>query len=70
MSESWITLSDPDITSAELHAVAEVMQSPRLSSGPAVAAFEAAFADYVGRRYAIGSLAERFVWVLHLRFWE
>jgi perosamine synthetase len=53
MSESWITLSDPDITSAELHAVAEVMQSPRLSSDPAVAAFEAAFADYVGRRYAI-----------------
>ena len=46
--EVWITLSDPDITSAEMHAVAEVMQSPRLTGGPAVAAFEAAFAAYLG----------------------
>ena len=51
--EVWITLSDPDITSAEMHAVAEVMQSPRLTGGPAVAAFEAAFAAYLGRNYAV-----------------
>jgi perosamine synthetase len=53
MSESWITLSDPDITGAELHAVADVLQSPQLTGGPVVAAFEAAFAAYVGREYAV-----------------
>jgi hypothetical protein len=53
MSEPWITLSDPDITSAELHAVAEVLQSPQLTGGPAVAAFEAEFAAYVGRKHAV-----------------
>ena len=53
MSETWITLSDPDITTAELHAVAEVMQSPQITGGPAVAAFEAEFAAYVGRRHAV-----------------
>ncbi|CAN5375367.1 DegT/DnrJ/EryC1/StrS family aminotransferase [soil metagenome] len=51
--ESFIPLSDPDITVAEIEAVDSVMRSPRLSSGPAVEAFEAAFAAYVGRAYAI-----------------
>lgn len=53
MSEAWITLSDPDITGAELHAVAEVLQSPQLTGGPVVAAFEATFASYLSRRYAV-----------------
>lgn len=53
MTEPWITLSDPDITHAELAAMAEVMQSPNLTSGPTVPAFEAAFATYVGRKHAI-----------------
>jgi perosamine synthetase len=53
MSASWITLSDPDITTAELHAVAGVLQSPLLSGGPVVAEFETAFAAYLGRRYAV-----------------
>jgi dTDP-4-amino-4,6-dideoxygalactose transaminase len=54
MSEDvWITLSDPDITNAEMHAVAEVMQSPQLTGGPAVVAFEEAFAAYLGRKYAV-----------------
>nr|WP_213771886.1 DegT/DnrJ/EryC1/StrS family aminotransferase [Bradyrhizobium sp. dw_78] len=51
--DSFIPLSDPDITLAEIEAVDGVMRSPRLSSGPAVEAFEAAFAAYVGRKYAI-----------------
>lgn len=51
--DSFIPLSDPDITLAEIEAVDAVMRSPRLSSGPAVEAFEAAFAAYVGRKYAI-----------------
>ena len=50
---SFIPLSDPDITVAELEAVSAVLQSPRLSSGPTAEAFEAAFAEYVGRKYAV-----------------
>ncbi len=51
--ESFIPLSDPDITLAEIEAVDSVMRSPRLSSGPMVEAFETAFAAYVGRAYAV-----------------
>jgi len=50
---SFIPLSDPDITTAELEAVDVVLRSPRLSHGRVVEAFEAAFAAYLGRRYAI-----------------
>jgi perosamine synthetase len=51
--QSFIRLSDPDITLAELEAVDTVLRSPKLSSGPTVQGFEAAFAAYVGRKYAI-----------------
>ena len=53
MSQSWIPLSDPDISISELDAVSAVLQSPRLSQGPAVEAFESAFAAYLGRKYAV-----------------
>lgn len=53
MKPTWIKLTDPDITQAELEAVSEVLQSPRLSSGPAAEAFEEAFARYVGRKHAV-----------------
>jgi perosamine synthetase len=53
MSEDAIPLSDPDITMAELEAVTEQLKSPRLSHGPTVAAFEAEFAAYVGRKHAV-----------------
>lgn len=53
MSESGIPLSDPDITLAEIEAVTAVLKSPRLSSGPVVAAFEAEFAAYLGRQHAV-----------------
>ena len=46
-------MSDPDITAMELRAVSDSLVAPRLSSGPRVAAFEAAFAAYVGRRHAV-----------------
>ncbi len=52
---SFIPLSDPDITTAELAAVDAALRSPRISSGPTVEAFEAAFATYVGRKYAIAA---------------
>jgi len=50
---SFIPLSDPDITLAEIEAVDSIMRSTRLSNGPAVEEFERAFAAYLGRRYAI-----------------
>jgi dTDP-4-amino-4,6-dideoxygalactose transaminase len=51
--DTFLPLSDPDITIAEIEAVDAVMRSPRLSSGAAVEAFEAAFAAYLGRKYAV-----------------
>ena len=53
MKPTWIPLSDPDITHDELDAVSEVLQSPRISAGPVVQRFEAAFASYLGRRHAV-----------------
>ncbi len=53
MNLSFIPMSDPHVTAAEIKAVTDAMQSPRLSEGPAVEAFEAAFAGYTGRKYAI-----------------
>jgi dTDP-4-amino-4,6-dideoxygalactose transaminase len=49
----FIPLSDPDITLAEIAAVDATLRSPRLSCGPVVEAFEAAFAEYLGRKYAV-----------------
>ena len=48
-----IPLSDPDISLFELDFVSATLRSPRLSQGPMVENFEAAFASYVGRRHAI-----------------
>lgn len=53
IDSSFIPLSDPDVTESELDAVMTVLQSSRISSGPAVVAFERAFADYIGRAYAV-----------------
>jgi len=50
---SFIPLSDPDITLAEIGAVDAVLRSPRLSTGSLAESFEAAFAAYLGRKYAI-----------------
>jgi len=48
-----IELSGPDITQAEIDAVATVMRSGRLSLGPAVPRFEQAVAEYVGVKHAV-----------------
>lgn len=50
---TFIPLSDPDMTVAELEAVNLALQAPRLSAGPTVEAFEEAFAAYLGRKYAV-----------------
>lgn len=53
VNPTFIPLSDPDLTLAEIEAVEAVLRSPRLSSGAMVERFEAAFAGYLGRRYAV-----------------
>lgn len=53
MSESWITLSEPDYGEAEAAAVQAALARPRQSAGPLVEAFEAAFAAHASRRHAI-----------------
>jgi dTDP-4-amino-4,6-dideoxygalactose transaminase len=47
-------MSSPDLTGAEIQAVTGVLQSPVLSIGPRLTAFEHAVAAYVGTRYAVG----------------
>jgi len=51
--DGWIRLADPDVGAAEMGAVLAALQSPRLSAGPAVRAFESRFAQYVGRSHAV-----------------
>ncbi len=53
MSQGWIPLSDPDISLMELDAVSDILKSPRLSQGPAVATFESAFAEYTDREHGV-----------------
>ncbi len=48
-----INLSGPDITQAEIDAVLGVLNTTTLSLGPKLVEFETAFADYVGRRFAV-----------------
>jgi perosamine synthetase len=49
-----IPLSQPDITEAEVRAVAETLRSGRLSLGPRLEAFERLVAQRVKRQYGIG----------------
>ncbi|KAA3642790.1 MAG: DegT/DnrJ/EryC1/StrS family aminotransferase [Chloroflexi bacterium] len=53
MPEFLVPMSSPDITDAERQAVAQVLDTPFLSMGPRVQAFEQAVADYVGAKHAI-----------------
>lgn len=53
MEEDWIPLTDPDISTHELAAVASVLKSSRISAGPVVEQFEDAFAESLGRSYGI-----------------
>jgi dTDP-4-amino-4,6-dideoxygalactose transaminase len=62
-----ILFSDPDISTAELAAVDAVLRSPNLSDGPQVAAFEAEFAAYLGRRHAVAVASGRIGLLLALR---
>ncbi|MCX7750018.1 MAG: DegT/DnrJ/EryC1/StrS family aminotransferase [Candidatus Bipolaricaulota bacterium] len=48
-----VPMSAPDITEADVAAVAEVVRSGRLSLGPRTEEFEERLARYVGTRYAV-----------------
>ena len=48
-----ISMSSPDINESDKKAVMEVLDSGWLSMGSKVTAFEEAFADYIGVKYAI-----------------
>jgi perosamine synthetase len=52
-SFKMIKLAHPDITAREVAAVTRVLRSGTLSLGPELAAFEQAFARYVGRQHAL-----------------
>jgi dTDP-4-amino-4,6-dideoxygalactose transaminase len=49
-----IPMSSPDITDAERRAVAEVLETPNLSMGERIIAFESSFQAYTGSKHAIG----------------
>jgi perosamine synthetase len=49
-----VPMSSPDISDAERRAVMAVLNTPTLSIGPQIAAFEAAICQYTGSRHAIG----------------
>ena len=53
MTSPKIPLSSPDVTEAEIEAVAETLRSPQLSLGPRLAEFEAAFTQLTGVEHAV-----------------
>ena len=53
-SKYLIPMSSPDITELERAAIAAVLQTPSLSQGDQIIAFEQAVCDYIGSRHAIG----------------
>lgn len=48
-----IPYARPEVTEADIAAVTEVLHSDFLTTGPRIAAFEAAFAAYIGAPYAV-----------------
>jgi dTDP-4-amino-4,6-dideoxygalactose transaminase len=49
-----ITMSSPDLTDSERQAVQNVLNTPILSMGPQIAAFEKTFTELTGMKHAIG----------------
>src|SRR5664280_485781 len=47
-------MSSPDLTDAERQAVLAVLNTPELSMGPQIRAFEKAFTAFTGLKHAIG----------------
>jgi dTDP-4-amino-4,6-dideoxygalactose transaminase len=58
------------MSESELDAVREVLASPRLSAGPVVEEFEAAFAQYLGRKHAIAVASGEIALLLTLQSFD
>jgi perosamine synthetase len=54
MTQPKIPMSSPDLSDADRQAVLEVLNTPNLSMGPKILAFEKAFVDFSGAKHAIG----------------
>jgi perosamine synthetase len=52
-AKSFIELSGPDLTEADIEAVVSVLRGRRLSLGPRLPEFERAVADYVGCKHGV-----------------
>lgn len=53
MSQKIIPYGRQNITEEDIQAVVEALQSDYLTQGPRIGAFEEAFADYIGGKYAV-----------------
>lgn len=53
ITDSWISLSDPDYSATELSAIEVALSRAAQTEGYITKAFETAFATYLGRRHAI-----------------
>ncbi len=53
LPDGWLVLSQPDVGPVEDELMRAALAQPRLSAGPMVAHFEAAFATWVGRAHAV-----------------
>jgi perosamine synthetase len=67
--DDFISLSDPDITPAELEGVILALRSSQLSSGPVVETFEQAFAKWLGRPHAVAVTSGTIGLALALKAW-
>lgn len=65
-----IVFSDPDIGRAELDEIEAILRSEQISAGSDVVAFENAFANYVGRKYAVAVASPTIALMLCLRAWN
>lgn len=54
MTRPQIPMSSPDLSDADRQAVLDVLETPHLSLGPKLLAFEKALADFTGAKHAIG----------------
>lgn len=67
MKPDWIPLTDPDISTHELAAVAGVLKSSRLSAGPLAQHFEEEFAASLGRKHGIAVASGTIALMVSLR---
>ena len=51
--DNKIPMSSPQLTAKDIKAVTKVLETPHLSQGPKVKAFEEAIASYVGCKHAV-----------------